>query len=277
MKKKYFLPLFFISNFLFAQIPVEEYRKEIINLTTEEQIDDYWAKLLKIDQEILVKTKDSKKIDSISISNMIRTALLFEIHKDKIYKPNNYLPILNLSHNYIGECKIAFWPIIEKCKKTGGIIDDFGGKYPSYVLESISLTFYSYSLLNHEEKYQNLISKLALLSNDNVVNNLVISFEKQKEIENLKEIKVLNKWHIEPIENTFEDGFFEFVKMSDKNIYLRKSDRLQKLKCLESNKKTKTYQIENDPFGWTYEYSKKGDLVLKDENNNILFSYNKVL
>jgi hypothetical protein len=277
MKLYTFLLFFFTTNFLFAQIPVDEYRKEIINLTSEEQIGNYWAKLIKIDQEILLNTKDSKKIDSISISNMIRTALLFEIHNDKIYKPNNYLPIINLSHNNISDCQIAFWPIIEKCKKTGGIIDTFGGIYPAYELESISLTFYSYSLLNQEINYPNLIEKLTLLSNENVVDNLIVCFEKQKELEKLKVIKVLNKWHIEIFENTFEDGFFEFVKMSDKNIYIRKKERLQKLICIKSNKELKIYQIENDPFGWTFEYKKDGSLFLKDENNNTLISYNKFI
>lgn len=258
-----------------AQIPVNVYRQEISNLKTDNDIQVYWEKLNKIDQEILVNLDDTKKSDSLSIDNMIRTALIFEMHGKKVYKPNNVVPILNMSHNSNGSCQIAFWSIIKECANIGGIINNIGGKYPAYQLEGIGLTFYHYSLLNQESKYPELIKKMDSLSNNNVVENLLNAFENQKKSYKLKSIEVLNEWYIQPFTDLKEKNKFSFVLMSDNEVYLKKFNYIQKLSLLKTENKTKIYRIENEPFGWTYEYRNDGSLCLRDENENKLIEYSK--
>ena len=271
-----FIALFLFSIKLsFAQIPINEYRKEIENLKTDNDFQIYWDNLNKIDQEILVTLDDSKKSDSLSIDNMIRTALVFEIHGEKAYKPNNVVPILNMSHNSNGNSQIAFWSIIKKCAKIGGIIENFGGKYPAYQLEGIGLTFYHYSFLNQESKYPKLIKKMDSLTNNKVVMNLNNAFEQQKKSYKLKEIEVLNEWYIQPFTNLKEKDKFAFIIMSDNEVYLKKFKNVQKLSLIKKENKSKIYRIENEPFGWTYEYGNDGSLCLKDENENKLIQYTK--
>lgn len=259
-----------------AQIPVEEYKKEILSLKTEQEIDNYWTKLHKIDQEILVETASIQAVDSISISNMIRTALLFKIHGKKAYKPTNTVPILNMSHNYIGGCQLAFWPVIEKCKEVGGIIENFGGKFPAYQLEGIALTFYNYSLLGQQAKYEGLLEKLNHLKDNSLVEDLEACFKYQKELQGLREIEVLGKWHLQPFKNVMEEEFFEFVRMSDESIYIKKRGHIQKLELIEPGEKTKIYRITDEPFGWTYAYGNDGSLVLRDEKKENLIEYTRI-
>ncbi len=105
------IPLLFSICFSFSQIPIEAYRSEIEALITEKEINDYWNVLYKIDQEVLLKTTNLRKADSISVSNMIKTSLLFDIHGTKGYRANGFsgiLPLINLSHNHIGLCHVAY-------------------------------------------------------------------------------------------------------------------------------------------------------------------------
>lgn len=277
MSNKLILSILFILSIktASAQIPVNEYRKEILNLKTDTDFQIYWDKLYKIDQEILVKLDDTKKADSLSIDNMIRTALLFEIHGEKVYNPNNVVPIVNLTHNIIGDCQIAFWSIIKKCSKVGGVIDRFGGKFPTYQLESVGLTFYNYSFLNQESKYTLLVDKMDLATNENVVLNLLKAFENQKRLYRLKEIKVLNEWFAQPFIDLKEEDTFSFVLMSDEQLYVKKRINLQKLQLVQSKSKSKIYRIEKEPFGWTYEYGTNGSLTLRDEKENTLIEYTR--
>lgn len=259
-----------------SQIPIEKFRAEIEKLNTEKQISEYWNKLYKIDQEILLSTSDLRRADSISISNMIKTALIFDIHQTKGYNSNGlsgFLPIINLSHNQIGKSQIAYWPIIEKCKEIGGAIDNFGGKYPAYQLESVSLTFYNYSLFNQEEKYPILVRKLREIETGDIVDKLLKSFQHQNELRKLNEVAVLNSWHRQSSKDRTDEGEFSIVKMSDNNIYLKNYGRIQKLELLKAKNKAKEYKIENEPFGWKYIYSEDGSLSLIDEKHNELIKY----
>ena len=275
MKKKIatLLTLLISVSFCFSQIPVEEYRVEIENLKSEKHLNEYWNKLYKIDQEILVNTTDLKIADSISVSNMIRTALIFDVHGTKSYNPNGFLPILNLSHNYIGQSQIAYWQIIEKCAEIGGAIASFGGKYPAYQLESVSLTFYNYSLFNQETKYPNLVRKLSEIKVVDIVDELLKSFEHQNELRKLSEVAVLNSWYLQSFKNRTEEGEFSFVKMSDDYVYLKKYGRIQKLELIKTRNKSKIYRIENEPFGWNYIYGNDGRLTLIDSDKNELIEY----
>jgi hypothetical protein len=270
------LTILFSVNFGFSQIPIEEYRAEIEQLETDTQVNEYWKDLHKIDQEILVNTSDLKIADSISISNMIKTAILFDIHETKGYNSGGYsgfLPILNLSHNYIGQSQLAYWSIIEKCAEIGGAIDSFGGKYPAYQLEQVSLTFYYYSLFNQETKYPNLVRKLSKIKTVNIVDELLKSLEYQNELRKLSEVAVLNSWYLQNHKDRIDEGEFSIVKMSDDNVYLKKYGRIQKLELIKTGAKSKTYRIENEPFGWNYVYENDGGLTLIDEKENELINY----
>ena len=262
-----------------SQIPIEKFRVEIEKLDTEKQISEYWNNLHKIDQEILVNTSDLRIADSISISNMIKTALIFDIHGTKGYNSNGlsgFLPIINLSHNQIGESQIAYWPIIEKCKEIGGAIESFGGKYPAYQLESVSLTFYNYSLFNQEEKYTVLVSKLSETETVDIIDELLKSFQHQNELRKLSEIAVLNSWYLQTSKDRIDQSEFSIVKMSDNNLYLKKYGRIQKLELLKTNNESKEYRIENEPFGWDFVYGSNGSLSLIDEKDNELIKYTLV-
>ncbi|WP_412985262.1 hypothetical protein [Pontimicrobium sp. IMCC45349] len=274
-----FITLLFSVSFTYSQILIKEYREEIENLETEKQINEYWNTLHKIDQEVLLSTYNLRKADSISISNMIKTTLIFDIHGTKGYNPNGFsgfLPILNLSHNQIGQSQIAYWPIIEECKEIGGAIDSFGGKYPAYQLESVSLTFYNYSLINQEKEYPNLLSKLREIVIDDVVEELLKSFEYQNELRKLAEVEILNEWYLQPLKNMKEEGKFSLVKMSDGNLYLKRHERVQKLELIKTNSESKIYRIENEPFGWAYVYTSDGSLSLIDDKQKELIKYTLV-
>ncbi|MBP92581.1 MAG: hypothetical protein CMC55_00510 [Flavobacteriaceae bacterium] len=262
-----------------SQIPIEKFRVEIENLDTEKQISQYWNNLYKVDQEILMNTSDLIVADSISISNMIKTALVLDIHGTKGYNSNGYsgfVPILNLSHNQIGKSQIAYWPIIEKCKEIGGAIESFGGKYPAYQLESVALTFYNYSLFNQEEKYPTLVSKLSEIETVDIVDELLKSFQHQIDLRELSEVEVLNSWYRQSFEDRIDESEFSIVKMSDDNLYLKKYGRIQRLELLKTKNKTKEYRIESEPFGWKYQYSEDGSLSLIDEKDKELIKYTQV-
>ncbi|OYQ42936.1 hypothetical protein [Flavobacterium aurantiibacter] len=266
-------------SFGFSQIPIEEYRREIEQLKTDDIVNEYWNNLYKIDQQILVNTTDLKIADSISISNMIKAALIFDIHGTKGYNSrgiSGFLPILNFSHNHIGQSQIAYWPIIEKCAKIGGAIENFGGNYPAYQLECLSLTFYNYSLFNQQEKYPILVDKLSEIETVNIVDELLKSFQYQNELRKLSEVGVLNSWYLQSFKDHTDEGEFSFVKMSDDNLYLKISGRIQKLELIQTYNKSKIYRLETEPFGWSYIYGNDGSLTLIDENANELIKYTLV-
>jgi len=267
-----FIIVLFGTSISYSQIPIEIYKSEISDLKTEADIDAYWKNLYHLDQNVLLKLKNAKASDSMSICNMIRTALVLDIHGTKTYKFNNFVPIVNLGHNLESNSSLAFWPIIQKCENTGGAIKQV---YPAYQLENISLTIYSYSLLNQEAIYPDLIEKLNKRANFSVIQNLVEAFNYQKKLQNLTQVEILNSWIIQPFTNLKEEGSFEFVKMSDNAVYLRKHGQLQKLNLLKTNNTSKFYKIENEPFGWYYEYKNNGDLSLYNDKNQVLIQYTK--
>lgn len=275
MKKSYILTLLFLVSLKMvnAQIPVETYRMEISNLKTKEDIQAYWKQLEDIDQNILVPMTNTHEGDSLSIDNMVRTALMFEIHGERVYAPDIAVPIVNMSHNRNGYSQIVFWNIIQKCKKVGGLIDTFGGKFPAYQLEGLSLTFYEYSLFNQDERYPHLEKRLDSLTTDKVPENLLYAYDYQKKTYQLKEKKVLGEWYVQSSVNLIDDDTFSFVLMSDKNLYLKTGIRYQKLILVKAKGKNRIYKIEHEPFGWTYVYGKDGSLSLLDENKEVLISY----
>jgi hypothetical protein len=207
---------------------------------------------------------------------MIKTTLIFDIHKTRGYNSNGnsgFVPILNLSHNRIGQSQIAYWPIIEKCAEIGGAIESFGGEYPAYQLESVALTFYNYSLFNQKEKYPALVSKLSEIETADIVDELLKSFQRQNDLRKLTEVEVLNNWYLQSFKDRIDEGEFSIVKMSDDNLYLKKYGRIQRLKLLKENKTSTIYRIENEPFDWKYVYGEDGSLSLIDENNKELIKY----
>ena len=182
-----------------------------------------------------------------------------------------------MSHNEIGESSVVFWPIIEKCAKVGGIIETFGGVFPTYEIECVSLDFYNYSLFEekNKEKYAELREKLNQIKTDDIVTALIESYNYKKKLYTLKEIKSVGKWSLQSNKNEILDESFEFIKMSDNNIYIKQNNKIQKLIMLKKHKGVKIFKMENEPFGWNYELLKNGTLFLKDDKNEVLIQYTR--
>lgn len=268
------LSLLFLSTFCYSQIPVENYKKEISNLKTLEEVGIYWDQLENIDQNVLLKENNTIKYDSISTSLMVRTVLMLALQNEKTFQLYKFVPVLNMSHTNNATSAKLFWPIIEKYKI---VIKKVFKDYPAYPLESIGLNYYGYSLFKQDEIYDRLISKLqSNFSNEKLIEQLLSSHKEFDKIHSLKQVKRLFKWQHQPFKDVKEDGFFEFVKMSDGKLYLKKSyGVLQKLILTKKKNKFKYYQIEGEPFGWVYRLGKNGSLCLM-ENDTILIEYTKL-
>jgi len=274
MKKPFYLFLLLFAEICFSQIPIENYRNEISNLKTIEETDVYWDKLLEIDQNILLNEKGLIKRDSISTSLMIRTILMFEYQNENSFKLYKIAPVMNMAHCSNSNSTKLFWPIIEEYKV---IINQIMKNYPAYPLESISLNYYGYSLLNQDSIYDILISKLqSSYSNEDLVIKLIESHNNFKTTHSLKLKKSIYKWHYQAFKGKKEEGFFELVKMSDNKLYVRTDNGvLQKINLISKKDSFKYYQIEGEPFGWIYKLGKKGSLSLLD-NDGILIEYTRI-
>lgn len=266
--------LVLVSTFCYSQIPVENYKKEISNLKTLEEVSVYWDQLGNIDQNILLKENNTIKYDSISTSLMIRTVLMFELQNEKTFQLYKFVPVLNMSHTNNAASAKLFWPTIEKYKIVISKISEF---YPSYPLESIGLNYYGYSLFKQDAIYDRLISKLqSNVSNEKLIEQLLSSHKEFEKIHSLKQVKSLFKWQYQPFKDLKEEGFFEFVKMSDGKLYVKKSyGVLQKLILTKKKNKFKYYQIDGEPFGWVYKLGEDGSLCLM-ENDTVLIEYTKL-
>ncbi|MCF1422612.1 hypothetical protein [Mangrovimonas futianensis] len=263
-------------NLAHSQIAIDAYCKEIKALQTEEAIDAYWKHLEILDQKVQLHSDNVRQHDSISLSLLTRTALMFEIHGPKSYKPNNTVPMLNIAHNWNGEALLAFWPIILECKKTGGVIDVFGGTYPAYELEAISMAFYRFSLFNQEDKYDALMKHIKVSEDKPISKKLFEIYNKDLELYRLSEKEANGKWFIQSFKDTKEVETFEFVTMSNGLLYVKTGERIQKLILTDTKEKSKLFRIENEPFGWVYELTNDGYLSLKDEQGTTLINYTKV-
>ncbi len=274
MKKTFYLFLLFFVKICFSQIPVESYRNEISNLKSIDEVSIYWDKLLEIDQNVLLSEKNLIKRDSISTSLMIRTILMFEYHNESTFRLYKIAPVMNMAHCSNSNSAKLFWPIIEKYKV---VINQIMKNYPAYPLESISLNYYGYSLLNQDKIYDNLISKLQnTFSNEEIISKLITSHNNFKASHSLKKIKTIFKWQFQPFKDIKEEGFFEFVKMSNGKLYKRTDDGiLQKINLISKKDGFKYYKIEGEPFGWIYKLGKNGSLSLLD-NDKILIEYTRI-
>ncbi len=258
-----------------AQIPIEDYTKEINNLKTENDFVAYWKKIDSIDQLVLLKAKDEKIRDSISIDNMIKTALVYKIHGESIFKPNISAHIFNLSHNYFGDSSLVFWPIIKVSKIYEQ--DNLKHFYPSYVLECISLPIYGYSFLRQDDKYERALKKLDALPDEDIVSALLKAFEKQKRIKRLKPLKVIGTWKYKPsnLWEESENNVFQFVKLEDNKLYFEKFSQRHRLVQMKTIENKKILRVENEPFDWKFVLYDNGNLELVDENNEILIAYDR--
>lgn len=260
----------------FSQIPVKQIEEKIVQLNSEEEISAYWDTLQSEDQHTLLAIKNKMEYDSMALTQMIKSCFMLKYHGKKGLNLYNFrVPILNHSHNEVPEASFVFWPIIEQCKKFGGAIETFGGAYPAYELEAISLNYYGYSLSNQESKYNSLLNKLTGQDIELIVSKLCSIHQENKKLYELKTKKIIGSWNLQPFQNLKEDGCFELVKMDNNEIYLKKNDRLQKLVFNNRWKRIKIYRIEKEPFGWCYTLSKSGELKLLNDQNEVLIEYTR--
>lgn len=260
-----------------AQIPIRDIKKEVLELRSEEKIESYWSNLYDVDQKIIVKTKNKQEQDSLSVSNMIKTYYLWKIHGRRGYnKYNNVLPVLNIAHSGIAQANLAYWPILLKYYEYGGAIENFGGKKYAYPLEAISLSIYNYSIVKSDSIYSQLLKKLSVHKKSNMPKKLNSIFLSEQKLTDLKEVEKIGKWILQPLNNIKEEECFDFVRMSDDNYYLRKSGRIQKMNLIQQENSVKTFQIENEPFGWTYVLN-SNNLKLINEHGLILIEYTQCM
>ena len=272
-----FLFLIIFSTGLFAQIPIQNYREEILKLKSESEKDAYWQSLYKTDQDTLLRlpTDNITAYDSLSTTLMIKTSLMFEIHGKEVYKKNNVVPILNFTHNYLSKANLIFWPIINQCVEIGGYINNFATGFPAYQLEAISNNFYQYSLSGQEEKYAKLVDKIEAFPKDPIIPKLVAAYQNQKELRTLNIKEVIGQWYVQPFKNLKEDFCFEILKLSDDNIYIKYGEYFQKLLLLDDGNRMKKFKIENEPFGWYYKLSSDNQLKLYNSNHENLIEYSQ--
>lgn len=251
---------------------LSKYKEEISALKTDQDIEDYWNSLLDQDQNALYKDNYiAKQHDSLTITHMIKSALMIEIHGLEHYFPNNSVVEMHFTHNYFGPSQIAYWPIIKTCANSRG--NQKLIQYPAYQLEGISLTFYNYSVYGESDKHQSLLEKLNKINSNTVSKDLYEAFIYQLKLQKLKEIEVIGKWQLQSFKTKKEDGYFEFVKMDDDNLYYRIQKRIQKLKLVKTSNNVKYYRVEKEPFGWQFVLDQNGHLSLNDETDSLLISY----
>lgn len=251
---------------------LSKYKEEISALKTDQDIEDYWKDLLNQDQNALYKDNYiAKQHDSLTITHMIKSALMIEIHGLEHYLPNNSVIEMHHIHNYFGPSQIAYWPIIKTCANARG--NQKLIQYPAYQLEGISLTFYNYSVYGESNKHQSLLEKLNKINSNTISKDLYEAFIYQLKLQKLKETEVIGKWQLQSFKTKKEDGYFEFVKMNDNNLYYRKHKRIQKLKLVKTSNNIKYYRVKKEPFGWQFVLDHNGQLSLNDETNSVLISY----
>ncbi|BAO76952.1 hypothetical protein [Winogradskyella sp. PG-2] len=271
---RYFFFLLFFSS-IYAQIPIEKYKEDISDLKSKKEIEKYWADLYKTDQDTLLKLPKDNLIvfDSLSTSLMIRTALMYKVHGKKAHTLNNFTPTLNQAHNYIATASLLLWKIIYErisLRNKGDLLTDVN---LGYELEHISSSFYYYSLVGKESRYEDLVEKLNRIDTSETVKRLNTIYENQKKFKILKSNDIIGQWYLQPFSNMKEEGSFEFVKMSDGLIYYKKGGYLQELILIGTIENKKLYRIKGEPFGWYYELSDKNQLTLLDDHKEELIKY----
>ncbi len=266
-----------LSHSIHAQIPVETYRAEIAQLEDEKEIAAYRDELHRIDQEVLVRLRDPLVVDSLSIDNMIKTALVFEQHQFKGYNIyNDVTPILNLSHNYTMECKVAFWPVIEMlAANSDGRIMDFGGTYPAYPLECVFGTIYDYSVFREKEHYPRYLRKMGLLSDQNTVEKLTAAYDEVKRVSALEEVEELGSWYSQSIpESIDKNKMNRLVRLSDGELYFNRYNRYYKLSS-ETDGEEYLFKPAVNPMKWYYTLDKNKNLTLFNEAGEVKMKYTK--
>ena len=168
---------------------LSEYKKEISALKTNQDIKSYWKDLLDQDQNVLYKDNYiAKQHDSLTITHMIKSALMIEIHGLEHYIPNNSVIEMHYTHNYFGPSQIAYWPIIKTCANARGKQKLI--QYPAYQLEGISSTFYGYSIYGETNKHQLLLEKLNKIESNSVSEDLYKALMYQLKLQKLKDSNI---------------------------------------------------------------------------------------
>lgn len=262
----------------YSQFTTQQYRQEISSLKDAKDFWNYWKNLERIDQEILLKTPASNKIeyDSISTSLMIRTILINEIHGAKPFKSNDLLPILSHAHNKIADLSLNFWPIIDVCVKDGKYITSIGGGYPAYQLEALSYNFYDYSLFGQKDIYPELLARIKALPKSASVDVFEKIYKVQKHLEQLEVKEIIGEWYQQTFKDEPKDSYFQIYIMSDEQWYLKRNGYLHKLKVTTKNNEL-VLKIDGEPFGWYYALGESKALKLFNKEQELLIAYSKLL
>ena len=187
----------------------------------------------------------------------MRTALMFEIHGGKYFALDNIIPEMHLIHNYFAPSNLAFWPLIKQCVKIKGKSRVL--QYPAYQLEGVAISLYDYSVYGQKKKHALLLNRLNSIESNTVSKDLFKALKYYQEISKLQMAKVVGKWKRQEIKGVNLNSFFEFVILSDNNLYRKIEGRLTKLNLIKIEENTKIYRIENEPFFWSFKLDNNGE------------------
>lgn len=261
-------------NMAFGQMEFETIEKEINSLKTKEQINDYWIKLHKIDQD----NAGSPNPDAIIPAyNLYAVSLLIEKFgyptSAAFGYPSYVVPWLVWIHNVSAELNVYTFPILIKGKELNQLPD---GRYPNYFVGGFLLYNYGFDMefdpdLNTGDnaiilKYQALFEK----ANHTVDPNKVLLIAKEYiQTLNYSDKNILGPWMF------MEHGTkktFSIMKRDDYKWYLKtqlegQSAMYQCIKATDKNLKKFEYSSGFNMFHLTISDNNK--LQLRDQNGNI--------
>ncbi|MCC4228983.1 hypothetical protein [Zunongwangia profunda] len=277
--KKLLYAILLIQSCTYAQIPLKSYKNNITSYSQDSLIK-VWDSLQYLDQKILLNENDVVKYDSISISNMMKSALLINNFGVNQIEKTNIVPAMNFIHSLNYEEGYAYWPIIAKITSSESIQKNMGGVYPNHILESFFTTMYNYSLLRTEDGVKmELLKKLNTNlkgSITTVPDNLLLVYEKLKSREALIIEKELGEWKVQQLKGIEEaNQSFKLLLMNDSEYYIKIHDRLIPLVFKKEENSGKIFTIKNDIFDWYYKFDGE-NLSLFNDKNKLLIKYNRI-
>lgn len=289
---KIILSFFLIINMVWsvnAQIPIADYKKEIKELRTTQSIQEYWNNLAKIQVDTISELKKTQSIsttrliDSLSISTMVRIALMIEKFKSKDIANHYWLPSLCFLQSNNTQACLVFCPIVIRNYNFAPELQEFteNNTFENNITMSLSMLNYNY-LLNPENdvltlKYYKIFERKKV---KNIAEKLCAIYENSKSIHEKSQMNSIGVWRAKIIDNKSINADLwlkniEINQMSDNQYYMNfdiNGAKIMNLLERKTEKDSMVFKPLNGPFGWSFVYE-KGKLFLNNENGKVLIEY----
>lgn len=276
------------SNSIFAQIDVTTIRSEVSNLSSNTEIMHYWDYIETVDQDSLVtiKIRDypvysydsiSRIKDSIAYTNMIRSAIMIEVHGTAGLNANrSRIPLLAYTHHPSADAMELFFPYIEFSAQVGGSISTFGGEYPYYPINGLCEVKYNTSIILNDTIAKSLRLKMDTTISFSIADSLNSLFIQEQKRKSYKIKDTVGVWLSESFNGAGDFKNMSIVTLEDGRYYYKD------LGCsictptplieLELN----LFGFANNPFEWYLRITKSGRLSLVDSNNLVIMEYDTI-